>query len=117
MTTRTHDLDLDDGHDSELEGFRLDVTVNGKKTTHASTVNPSEIETWKNVKQLGRGGYGTVSLERCTSSPGTERLRAVKRVSKPPGSQSRLYLRELKAMARLVRPRVRPQQIYVNLRD
>ncbi|KAM0346564.1 hypothetical protein ACHAPY_011613 [Fusarium culmorum] len=68
---------------------------------------PSRIdETWNRQQELGRGGFGCVWLERCTSVPGEGKLRAVKEIWKDP-SPSVLYSRELEAMAKFSHKRLR----------
>lgn len=53
-------------------------------------------EKWKREKKLGRGGYGTVWLERCVQGDRKSEVWAVKEVPKHGSSH---YLRELEAIA------------------
>lgn len=53
-------------------------------------------EKWTRVKELGRGSFGTVWLERCIQGDRKEEVRAVKKVQKLESSD---YYRELEAIA------------------
>ncbi|KAJ5493669.1 hypothetical protein N7463_009756 [Penicillium fimorum] len=48
-------------------------------------------EKWKKERPLGEGSYGKVWLERCLTSEGTAKLRAVKIITKPANPSHRIY--------------------------
>ena len=65
-------------------------------------------ERWKREKDLGRGSFGTVWLERCLTDEGKARVRAVKEIRKSPQYSKPIdYSRELEAIAKFSQPRVR----------
>ena len=53
-------------------------------------------ERWKRERWLGRGGFGTVELERCIHGECEGKVRAVKKIQKLESSN---YYRELEAIA------------------
>jgi serine/threonine protein kinase len=63
-------------------------------------------EYWKRERLLGRGSYGQVWLEKCTSSNKTGKLRAVKEIRKEPNSNAIEYDRELEAVAKFSHDKV-----------
>jgi hypothetical protein len=64
--------------------------------------NQLEIKRWKRVREIGRGGFGTVFLEKETEG----QLRAVKIVQRRSNKEKIIeYLREVLAMANLSRVR------------
>ncbi len=61
-------------------------------------------ERWKGEKQIGRGGFGSVWLERCIHGHNKGELRAVKKITKLEGCN---YYRELEAIALFSHSQVR----------
>jgi hypothetical protein len=58
-------------------------------------------ERWQRIKELGKGSFGIVWLEKCTAGPSWGELRAVKALSK-----SVNYYRELEAIAKFSHEKV-----------
>ena len=75
-----------------------ECTQHVKYTTQSSTDRRKvrKNEKWKKDKPLGRGGFGTVWLERCIAGDSNGRLRAVKNIPKLDAGD---YNRELEAIA------------------
>ena len=65
-----------------------------RSTPRQRRVRKGEI--WKRERSLGRGGFGTVELERCIQGESEGKVRAVKKVQKLESSD---YFRELEAIA------------------
>ena len=62
-------------------------------------------ERWKREREIGRGSFGTVWLERCIYGDSKGKIRAVKKVQK---SESSNYYRELEAIALFSHSRASP---------
>ncbi|KAK3317702.1 calcium/calmodulin-dependent protein kinase type 1B, partial [Cercophora scortea] len=63
---------------------------------------------WEPTEELGRGSYGVVTLEKCTSGPASGQVRAVKRLEKGAGHHASLsYRRELEAIAKFSQEKYR----------
>jgi serine/threonine protein kinase len=62
-------------------------------------------EVWQLIKELGRGSFGVVYLNKCTSGPGSGQVRAVKRLRKIE-EPLLTYHRELEAIAKFSQERV-----------
>lgn len=56
-----------------------------------------EKEKWQRTKELGRGTFGIVWLEKCIAGPGLGKVRAVKELGKGSSSSSNYY-HELEAI-------------------
>ena len=64
-------------------------------------------ERWKRTRELGRGSFGVVWLEECTSGPSNGQLRAVKELRKTRRSMPPAYYsKELEAIAKFSHERV-----------
>ena len=66
-----------------------------------------EVQKWKREKQLGRGGFGAVYLERCVDGSKKGDVRAVKEIRRDPDVD---YTRELEAAALFSHSRVRVEK-------
>jgi calcium/calmodulin-dependent protein kinase I len=65
-------------------------------------------ETWEKVKHLGKGGFGSVRLERCVGVDSQPKTRAVKVIPKKSSSYHNIdYGRELEAIAKFSQMKVR----------
>ncbi|RPB06896.1 kinase-like protein [Morchella conica CCBAS932] len=90
---------------SEAERYKFNTIFsnNGSTFQHNIPANPlmatGRCETWKRVKLLARGAFGTVWLE--TEEKG-QQLRAVKRIAK---TTNALHLRELLTLTKLTYPK------------
>ncbi|KAH8896382.1 kinase-like protein [Thozetella sp. PMI_491] len=93
------DLVLDSRLDTELG---VDHTVhNTIEYDRSSSRKPVTItESWKKVRELGRGGYGKVWLEVCWAGRQEGGFRAIKEISKDAAPSSIHYDRELEAIAK-----------------
>ncbi|KAF2737982.1 kinase-like protein [Polyplosphaeria fusca] len=69
-------------------------------STHRTT---KRKESWKPEKCIGRGGFGSVWLERCVRGKRDVELRAVKNIPRP--AEAKDYLRELESIAKFSHPR------------
>jgi hypothetical protein len=89
---------------------RLGVTVNGSLHTSIRVHRASHLkETWIDHIPLGRGGFGTVYVQRkASSAAGTSELRAVKRIPilHHDVRSTRAYVRELEALAKFSQSKV-----------
>jgi hypothetical protein len=99
--------------DARLETSYLDGCVQHARYTADSHTGrtpqrPSRtLETWERQKELGRGTFGTVSLELCTSGDRKGMLRAVKEILKDTRSAAPIdYERELEAMIKFSHEKV-----------
>ena len=64
-------------------------------------------ERWQRAKELGRGSFGVVWLEKCASGPSSGQLRAVKELRKSQASaKSKYYSKELEAIVKFSHRRV-----------
>lgn len=104
-----------EGMSDLVHDTRLETTVIGNQTIHTKYVsNPATgqrrerlEETWERTKELGRGSFGVVWLEKCTSGPSSGKVWAVKELRKAPGNISfSNYSRELEAIAKFSQERV-----------
>lgn len=94
----------EDTGDDYIDSFQLPVQFTKLYTEHSRRVanvsrgirNAVHIQSWSRVKELGRGGFGTVYLE--TEKDGF--ARAVKAVQKETGHTRTLhYIHKILAMA------------------
>jgi hypothetical protein len=92
-----------------VKDSKLDTQFKGGLTVHVSYVSGASSrqrkirkeETWRRLKHLGSGAYGTVWLENCTLENTEQRVRAVKAIHKKvDGSTPVDYSRELEAIAK-----------------
>jgi hypothetical protein len=85
--------------EAERYKFNTIFSNNGSTFQHTIPANPlmamGRCETWKRVKLLARGAFGTVWLE---SEEKGQQLRAVKRIAK---TTNALHLRELLTLTKL----------------
>ena len=86
--------------------------LDGGKVQH--TFSKTADEEWTNEKVLGRGGFGTVVLQKCTGGPRKMKgkLRAVKKISvgnSPSGNTQLLIERELQGLITFADPQVRAE--------
>lgn len=66
-------------------------------------------ETWKQERQIGGGGSGSVWLEICTSGTRRDIVRAVKKIAvRRNNTRHMVYVRELEAITKFSHPKVRP---------
>ncbi|RDW81552.1 uncharacterized protein DSM5745_05109 [Aspergillus mulundensis] len=86
---------------------KLNVTFQGDHVSHEVFDSGTDVrrrrkeERWQRHRYLGRGGYGTVWLEKCINDVVETRLRAVKNVPKTSYSAGAIdYTRELEAIAK-----------------
>lgn len=95
---------------------RLETRLRNKYTTHryydvGSTSSERSVvreEYWKREREIGRGSYGCVWLERCVKGQRSLAIRAVKEIRKPKKMKEHIhYHRELEAIAKFSHPRVR----------
>ncbi len=64
-------------------------------------------ETWKQERQVGGGGFGSVWLEQCTKGKEKDAVRAVKKiVVGRNNARDAAYVRELEAIAKFSHPKV-----------
>jgi hypothetical protein len=64
-------------------------------------------ETWKQERQVGGGGFGSVWLETCTSGRQKGVVRAVKKIAVGRNcARDAAYIRELEAIAKFSHPKV-----------
>ena len=93
---------------------KLDITVKEGGTLQVHYLsNPAKGErrvrveqVWKREKELGRGAFGVVYLEQCSSGYNQGHTRAVKRLRKQ-DDPSISYHRELEAIAKFSQKKVR----------
>ncbi|KAM3510134.1 hypothetical protein MY10362_000173 [Beauveria mimosiformis] len=84
--------------DAELEAeVHSEYTKHFYRSSSSTTRQRSREETWVRVKELGRGAFGKVYLERCEDSKG-RKSRAVKRIRKIISGHKVDYTRELEAV-------------------
>lgn len=100
--------DVRNNGDNLIDSFQWPAKFNDSSVEHARRVtdrragirNGLRVERWSREGELGRGGFGTVYLER--ESGGAER--AVKQVKKQIGKgRTMAYLKEVLAMAALTK--------------
>jgi hypothetical protein len=97
MSTHVSDLVCDS---------KLETTYDGQDTCHEVFVSDNTSrqgrrrmeQAWRRERELGRGTFGQVWLERRISGPGAADLRAVKSISKFGSAID--YSRELEAIAK-----------------
>ena len=68
-------------------------------------------ERWKKERNLGRGSFGTVRLERCIQGDRKDQVRAVKSVQKLEAGD---YYRELEAIALFSHSKVGPLLLFIH---
>lgn len=89
---------------------KIETVINGLCTEHVyQSRNRRRVERWDRQGTLGKGAFGVVYRERCQ---GSDRLRAVKEISKNLAAGEKLdYRRELEAIAKFSRRKVRPLRL------
>lgn len=93
----------------------LGVTIHDNITVHTEPLECRDSflpQRWETRKTIGRGGDGTVFLQRKISGPGATDLIAVKQMSlnaelASEDHDSKRYVRELEALAKFAQGRVR----------
>jgi hypothetical protein len=95
---------------------KLEVDVFPDHVIHSDYVsNPSTgqrrtriEERWENTRTIGRGSFGVVSLQTCTTGPPTGQVRALKELWKGEvaGPSVINYVRELEALAKFSQKKV-----------
>lgn len=65
---------------SLLQGWKLDTTIDSNGYRHHKL--QSGPECWRDVGELGKGGFATVCKELCLSGHSKNTMRAVKQISK-----------------------------------
>ncbi|OJD38831.1 calcium calmodulin-dependent protein kinase type 1b [Diplodia corticola] len=86
--------------DDFLQHFRLEATTRGKHTFHSFDRNGRRrVEKWTQERDVGRGAYGTVWLQRRARS---NEVRAVKEVAKHVPMD---HLKEIRAIAKFSKAR------------
>lgn len=106
---------LDLVQDSKLETEFLDgSTVHTFIEPYGRNRRTSRKEYWRPERHLGRGGFGHVQLERCTTGERKDAMRAVKIINKRSGPTRKPldFNRELEAIAKFSHNRVG----YINLK-
>lgn len=107
---------MDDNLSDLVRDSKLESVVFGDHTIHTKYIsNPAAgqrrvrvEEIWQRTKELGRGSYGVVWLEKCTSGPDSGKVRAVKELMKGTATMpSAGYARELEAIVKFSQERVR----------
>lgn len=100
-----------------VNDMKLDAEVHPDGTSHP-TFQPDyaqgttgrlrpKVEIWKRGEMFGAGTFGTVWIEKCVSSEGPARVRAVKMIKKSSDPSEQIYCdQELEAMAKFSRPKV-----------
>lgn len=53
------------------------------------------LERWETLRELGKGGFGSVDLQVCIQGYRSGELRAVKRLRKPEGEEAKMIRREM----------------------
>ncbi|KAM6529593.1 hypothetical protein FALCPG4_007722 [Fusarium falciforme] len=100
-------------NDQLIQQWELEVKgMSDKFTCHPSQQRWSTDERWERLEMLGRGGYGEVWLQKCTTGPRVGDLRAVKEISKDFGQSSeheniKIRDQELSALIKFSHQRVR----------
>lgn len=112
-----HRLDMDDSLPDLVRDWELETKlVSEKQTIHTTYVSDpargrwrrAEEEVWDQKTMLGRGSFGVVSLQKCTSGPNSGRLRAVKEIQVTlDGSLDKFLSREISAIVKFSHKRVR----------
>ncbi|CAI7634839.1 unnamed protein product [Penicillium discolor] len=99
-----------------VNDMKLDAEVHPDGTSHP-TFQPDyaqgttgrwrpKAELWKRGEILGAGTFGTVWIEKCVSSEGPARVRAVKMIKKSSNLSEQIYCdQELEAMVKFSRPK------------
>jgi hypothetical protein len=81
-----------------------DYSIQTRLVSNLGQRRTREQERWEVTKELGRGSYGVVWLEKCTAGPSSGEVRAVKELMK--GTTSIKYGRELEAIAKFSQDKV-----------
>lgn len=66
-----------------------------------------EKEEWRREREIARGGFGMVWLEKCIAGGRKDEVRAVKMISKPSKVADSSILREIEAIAKFSQSKVR----------
>ncbi|KAI5837923.1 kinase-like domain-containing protein [Morchella snyderi] len=79
-----------------INSYKLNVTLH--EDHHKQIEENGETITWRKEKELGKGGFGSVRLEKAVIG-GAEPMRAVKRILRGSSTTNNLYIqREVKAL-------------------
>lgn len=97
--------------DSQLDvEFRDGCTVHTYLESNLSSLQREvqREETWKQERQIGDGGFGSVWLEICTRGTQRDTVRAVKKIAvRRNNTRDMVYVRELEAIMKFSHPKVR----------
>jgi hypothetical protein len=109
---RAQPLKMDD--DQLIQQWELEVRdIDDRFICHLSQQRWSSDERWERLEMLGRGGYGEVWLQKCTTGPRVGDLRAVKEIPKDVTKASedghaKIRHQELSALIKFSHQQVRP---------
>ncbi|KAI8652545.1 Protein kinase domain-containing protein [Fusarium keratoplasticum] len=108
---------MDDSLPDLVRDWELETKlVSEKQTIHTTYVSDpargrwrrAEEEVWDQKTMLGRGSFGVVSLQKCTSGPNSGRLRAAKEIQVTlDGSLDKFLSREISAIVKFSHKRFR----------
>jgi|SRR5579871_6579954 len=102
---RLPDLVRDSQLDVELrDGYTVHVYFESSLSSRQRAIRREEI--WKQDKQIGGGGFGSVWLEKCTSGKQEGAVRAVKKIAVRQINRDAVYIRELEAITKFSHPKV-----------
>jgi len=111
--SRLPDLVRDSQLDVELrDGCTVHVCFEYSPSSRQRAVPTEEI--WKQERQIGSGGFGSVWLETYTSGIQKGAIRAVKKIAvRQTSSRDAAYIRELEAIAKFSHRKIAPSSCVV----